>query len=111
MAHALGVCEKHGIKTEEDLIDMQGKDATGAGAGAGLGTVGFNPVTVVKIQRALAGQDPATRWGIARSVLGSWVGVRHLFHLSLFLTAPRMVLTQDPSTDAAVVVLASTSKS
>ena len=32
-------------------------------------------------------------------VLGSWVGVRHLFHLSLFLAASRMVLTQDPSTD------------
>ena len=34
-----------------------------------------------------------------RSVLGSWVGVRRLFQLSLFLTAPRMVLPQDPSTD------------
>ena len=27
-----------------------------------------------------------------RSVLGSWVGVRHIFHLSVFLTASRMVL-------------------
>ena len=27
----------------------------------------------------------------ARSVLGSWVSVRQLFHLSLFLTASRMV--------------------
>ena len=34
-----------------------------------------------------------------RSVLGSWVGVRRLFHHSLFLTASRMVLPQDPSTD------------
>ena len=33
------------------------------------------------------------------SVLGSWVGVRRPFHLSLFLTASRMVLPQDPSTD------------
>ena len=32
-------------------------------------------------------------------VLGSWVGVRRLFHLSLFLTASRMVLPQDPCTD------------
>ena len=31
------------------------------------------------------------------SELGPWVGA--LFHLSLFLTAPRMVLPQDPSTD------------
>ena len=29
--------------------------------------------------------------------LGSWVGVRRLFHLSLFLTASRMALPQDPS--------------
>ena len=34
-----------------------------------------------------------------RSVLGYWVGVRRPFHHSLFLTAPRMVLPQDPSTD------------
>ena len=27
-----------------------------------------------------------------RSVLGSWVGVRRLFHLSVFLTASRIVL-------------------
>ena len=33
------------------------------------------------------------------SVPGSWVGVRRPFHLSLFLTASRMVLPQDPSTD------------
>ena len=32
-------------------------------------------------------------------VLGYWVGVRHLFHLSLFLTASRMDLPQGPSTD------------
>ena len=35
------------------------------------------------------------------STLGSWVGVRRLFHLYLFLTASRMVLPQDPrSTNA-----------
>ena len=34
-----------------------------------------------------------------RSVPGSWAGVRRLFNLSLFLTASRMVLPQDPSTD------------
>ena len=34
------------------------------------------------------------------SVLGSWVGVRRPVHLSLFPTAPRMVLPQDNSTDA-----------
>ena len=33
-------------------------------------------------------------------VLGSWVGVRHPFHLSLFPTAPRVVLPQDPGTNA-----------
>ena len=33
---------------------------------------------------------------VSRSVLGSWVGVRRLFRLSLFLTASRMVLPQDP---------------
>ena len=33
-------------------------------------------------------------------VLRSWVGVRRPFHLSVFLTASRMVLLQDPSTDA-----------
>ena len=33
-------------------------------------------------------------------VLGSWVGVRRLFHLSLLLTAPRVVLPQDPRTGA-----------
>ena len=33
-------------------------------------------------------------------VLGSWVGVRHPFRPSLFLTAPRVVLPQDPSTNA-----------
>ena len=32
-------------------------------------------------------------------VLGSWVGERRLFHLYLFLTASRMALPQDPSTD------------
>ena len=35
---------------------------------------------------------------IALLVLGSWVGVWRLFHHSLFLTASRVVLTQDPST-------------
>ena len=34
------------------------------------------------------------------SVLGSWVGVRRPFHLSVFLAAPRVVLPQDPSTNA-----------
>ena len=34
-------------------------------------------------------------------VLGSWVGARHPFHLPLFLTAPRLVLPQDPSTTGA----------
>ena len=34
-----------------------------------------------------------------RYVLGSWVGVRNVFHLSLFLSASRIVLPQDPSTD------------
>ena len=43
-----------------------------------------------------------------RSVLGSWVGVRRLFHLSLFLTASRMVLTQDPSTDPNCALLGRT---
>ena len=37
------------------------------------------------------------------SVLGSWVGARRLSHLSLFLTASRMVLPQDPSTGLAVI--------
>ena len=32
-------------------------------------------------------------------VLGSWVGARRLFQLSLFLAAPRMALPQDPGTD------------
>ena len=32
------------------------------------------------------------------TVLGSWAGVRRPFHISLFLTAPRVVLPQDPST-------------
>ena len=32
-------------------------------------------------------------------VLGSWVGVRRPFYVSLFLTASRMVLPQDPGTD------------
>ena len=36
--------------------------------------------------------------GIDALVLGSWVGARRPFHLSVFLTAPRMVLPQDPST-------------
>ena len=31
-------------------------------------------------------------------VLGSWVGARRLFHLSLFLTASRMDLIQYPRT-------------
>ena len=34
----------------------------------------------------------------ARSVPGSWVCARHLFHLSLLLAASRMGLPQDPST-------------
>ena len=32
-------------------------------------------------------------------VLGSWVGIRRPYPLFLFLTAPRMVLPLDPSTD------------
>ena len=32
------------------------------------------------------------------AVRGSWVGVRRLFHRSLFLTASRVVLPQGPST-------------
>ena len=32
-------------------------------------------------------------------VLGSWVDARRLFQLSLFLTAPRMDLPQDPGAD------------
>ena len=35
-----------------------------------------------------------------RLVLGSWAGARRPFHLSLFRTAPRMVLPQDLSTHA-----------
>ena len=35
----------------------------------------------------------------AQLILGSWVGARRPFHLSVFLAAPRMVLPQDPSTD------------
>ena len=35
---------------------------------------------------------------ISTAVLGSWVGARRPFHLSLSLTAPRMVLHQYPST-------------
>ena len=31
-------------------------------------------------------------------LIGSWVGVRRLFHFFIFLTASRMVLPQDPST-------------
>ena len=45
--------------------------------------------------------DPPTQaqhW-YATLVLGSWVGVRRLFHRSLFLTASRLALPQDPSTD------------
>ena len=38
------------------------------------------------------------------SVLGSWVGARHLFQLSLFLIPSRMALTQDPSTDHKILV-------
>ena len=33
------------------------------------------------------------------AVLGSWVGARRPFQLSVFLTASRMVLPQDPSTN------------
>ena len=33
-------------------------------------------------------------------LLGYWVGVRHPFYLNVFLTAPRMVLPRDPSTNA-----------
>ena len=36
---------------------------------------------------------------VLRQVLGSWVGVWRLFSHFLFLTAPRMALPQDPSTD------------
>ena len=35
---------------------------------------------------------------LALLVLGSWVGVWRLFHHSLFLSASRVVLPQDPST-------------
>ena len=35
-----------------------------------------------------------------RLVLGSWVGAGRHFHLSLFPSASRMVLPQDPSTNA-----------
>ena len=51
----------------------------------------------------IRGTQPARPppWKSAASrVLGYWVGVRRPFHLSLFLTAPRMVLPQDPSTNA-----------
>ena len=37
-------------------------------------------------------------------VLGSWVGVRRHFRITLLLTAPRMVLPQDPSTNAPVAL-------
>ena len=36
----------------------------------------------------------------ARGDTRSWVGVRRLFHRSVFLTASRTVLPQDPSTDS-----------
>ena len=42
-------------------------------------------------------------------VLGSWVGARRPFHLSLFLTAPRMALTQSPRTAGHPRFLAGTS--
>ena len=49
--------------------------------------------------RSIIAQRRAPRPGVLL-VLGSWVGVRRLFHLSLLLTAPRVVLPQDPRTGA-----------
>ena len=56
-----------------------------------------------------------SRQACARSVPRSWVGARRLFHFSLSLTASRVVLPQDPSTDraawwATVVVVAAASE-
>ena len=42
--------------------------------------------------------SPACMAPHGQAVLGSWVGVRRPFHISLFLTAPRVVLPQYPST-------------
>ena len=44
------------------------------------------------------------RRGRGESVLGSWVGARHPFQLSLFLISSRMALPQDPSTDPKILV-------
>ena len=52
----------------------------------------FTPFRVPLLAaRTLHATDLCADWA-ARSVLGSWVGVRRLFHHSLFLTASRMVL-------------------
>ena len=40
-----------------------------------------------------------TLFVLRRSVLGSWVGARNLFHLSLYIISSRMALPQDPSTE------------
>ena len=52
------------------------------------------------MRRAIRDHDADTGgWRGRLLVLGYWVGVRRPFHLSLFLTVPRMVLPQDPSTN------------
>ena len=56
---------------------------------------------VVALSRDQERRGVCADWA-ARSVLGSWVGVRRLFHHSLILTASRMVLPQDASTTQAV---------
>ena len=43
--------------------------------------------------------DRVASYDAVALVLGYWEGVRRPFHLSLFITAPLMVLPQDPSTD------------
>ena len=49
------------------------------------------PCSLAKLKQVRGAPTP--------SVLGYWVGVRRLFHIDIFLTASRMVLPQDPSTE------------
>ena len=68
---------------------------THGSAGEGVLEAILHGVTIAGVHAVAL---PACSGSGAILVLGYWVGVRRPVHLSLFLTAPRMVLPQYPST-------------
>ena len=106
VAHAALGVERIGVRGPPALREAQAASFEGGFAGPFPPAVAHRPLLKCSYRsdRATRGWPMALRvhgqhrlrrrcgGSICRSVLGSWVGVRRLFHRSLFLSASRVVL-------------------